>query len=396
MRIAVNGLFLGQESTGSGQYTEQLLRALRQVGGEHEYVVYPSGPAIQRPDHPFIRLTSVDSSAGQTEKPGFQEKKPGFENLRKLWFEQVTFPRACRKARADVAHVPYWAPPLWPAVPTVVTVHDLIPILLPLYRGSVWVRLYTRLVAAAARRADTILTDSLASWADIVEHLHVPPERVQVIYLAADADCRPVTDEVALAAVRTRYGLPQRYILYLGGFDQRKNLAALFAAYARLPQALGDAAPALVVAGRLPEADTPLFPAPQRLAREAGVHDSVIFTGWVPAEDKPALYSGALFFAFLSLYEGFGLMPLEAMACGTPVLASNRSSLPEIVGDGGLLVDPADLDAVVAGMTHLLRDPALHARLRANALAQASRFTWQRTAEETLAVYERIYREERG
>jgi glycosyltransferase involved in cell wall biosynthesis len=146
------------------------------------------------------------------------------------------------------------------------------------------------------------------------------------------------------------------------------------------------------VAGRLPEADTSLFPAPQRLARESGVGGSVLFTGWIPAEDKPALYSGALFFAFLSLYEGFGLMPLEAMACGTPVLASRSSSLPEVVGDGGLLVDPADVDAIVEGMAHLLRDPALRADLRTSALAQASRFTWQRTAEETLAVYEKVQR----
>jgi glycosyltransferase involved in cell wall biosynthesis len=383
MRIAVNGLFLGQESTGSGQYTEQLLRALRQLDAGHEYLVYTSAAGNQKPVFPQV--------PGATRR-GL--KKTGFfsTNLRKLWFEQVTFPQACRSAGADVAHVPYWASPIRPTVPTVVTVHDLIPMLLPLYRGSVRVRLYTRLVAAAARRADAILTDSLASWADIVQHLRVPPERVQVIYLAADADCRPVTDQATLAAVRARYGLPERYILYLGGFDQRKNLRTLFAAYARLREALGDAAPALVVAGRLPEVDTPLFPAPHRLAREWGVDESVLFTGWIPVEDKPPLYSGALFFAFLSLYEGFGLMPLEAMACGTPVLAANTSSLPEVVGDGGLLVDPSDLGAVVQGMTALLRDPAVRARLRENALAQAGRFSWQRTAAETLTVYEKVHR----
>jgi glycosyltransferase involved in cell wall biosynthesis len=374
MRIALNGMFLGQESTGSGQYTEQLLRALLELDGGNEYI-------IEKPGFP-----QVPGAA----RRGFN--KPGFWPLRKLWFEQIAFPRACRRAGADVAHVPYWASPIRPTVPTVVTVHDLIPMLLPLYRGSAWVQLYTRLVAAAARRADAIITDSLASQADIIRHLRVPAERVHAIYLAADADCRPVTDEATLAAVRARYGLPERYILYLGGFDQRKNLRTLFAAYARLRQALGSAAPALVVAGRRPEVDTPLFPAPERLARELGVDGSVLFTGWVPAEDKPPLYSGALFFAFLSLYEGFGLMPLEAMACGTPVLASRSSSLPEIVGDGGLLVDPTDLGAVVEAMATLLHDTALRARLREKALAHASRFTWQRTAEQTLAVYKGVHR----
>jgi len=146
------------------------------------------------------------------------------------------------------------------------------------------------------------------------------------------------------------------------------------------------------VAGRLPEVDTALFPAPERLARELGVQDAVRFPGWIAEEDKAALYSGALFFAFLSLYEGFGLMPLEAMACGTPVLASSTTSLPEIVGDGGLLVDPEDLEAVVEGMTALVQDAALRTGLREKALAQASRFSWRRTAEETLAVYEEICR----
>jgi glycosyltransferase involved in cell wall biosynthesis len=122
------------------------------------------------------------------------------------------------------------------------------------------------------------------------------------------------------------------------------------------------------------------------------VHEYARFINWVPVEDKPALYSGALFFAFLSLYEGFGLMPLEAMACGTPVLASDRSSLPEIVGNGGLLVDPADLDAVVAAMATLVQDSALRAHLRENGLTQASRFTWRRTAEQTLAVYQQVHR----
>ncbi len=367
MRIGFNGWFLGQETTGSGQYSAQLLRALRDLDGGNEYLV---------------------------QKPVFFKKTGFWTNLHKLRFEQLTFPRACRRDRVDVAHVPYWASPLFPTVPTVVTVHDLIPLLLPHYRGSALVRLYTRLVAASARRADRILTDSRASQADIVRHLGIPAERVRVIYLAADAACRSVNDPAALAAARARYGLPERYILYLGGFDRRKNVQALFAAYARLRAETGGAAPALVVAGRLPEGDSPLFPAPGRLARAAGIHDAVRFTGWVPDADKPALYSGALFFAFLSLYEGFGLMPLEAMACGTPVLVSNRSSLPEVVGDGGLLVDPDDAAAVAAGMAALARDESLRVHLRDRALARAARFSWRRTAQQTLAVYRELDRGE--
>jgi glycosyltransferase involved in cell wall biosynthesis len=194
-------------------------------------------------------------------------------------------------------------------------------------------------------------------------------------------------DEGVLAAARSKYGLPLRYILYLGGFDQRKNLAALLQAYARLCKSWEDGAPALVVAGRLPPVDTPLFPSPQRMAAELDITQKVIFTGWVAEEDKPALYSGALFLTFLSLYEGFGLMPLEAMACGTPVLAANTSSLPEIVGSGGVLVDPKNLDEIAAHMRALVQDAAQRQHLAQEALSQAARFAWRDTAEQTLGVY---------
>ena len=378
MRVGFNAFFWDQESTGSGQYTHHLLRALMQLDGRNEYLLY------------------------KTEKPRFLEK-PGFlsslqalrtpftgrsENLDKLWFEQVAFPRACRSASVDLAHVPYSASPLRPTVPTVVTVHDLIPLLLPAYRGSILVWLYTHLVAAAARHADLIITDSLSSKSDIVRHLRVPAERVHVIYLAADPACRPISDEKVLAAVRRKYGLPDAYVLYLGGFDQRKNLSGLLKAYARVSKAIGDKTPPLVVAGRPPSADTPLFPDPKRMARELGVEQKVIFTGWIAEEDKPALYSSAVFFAFLSLYEGFGLMPLEAMACGIPVLVARSSSLPEIVGSGGLLVNPTDPDEVVEAMLTLLRDAALRQQLGQDALVQAAKFDWKRTAEQTLQVYD--------
>jgi glycosyltransferase involved in cell wall biosynthesis len=394
MRVGFNAFFLGQESAGSGQYTRQLVQALAQVETHNEYLVY----GLEKPGF------SNTCPGGQCQgKPGFWSGSASWtlqvlrtpfarrsHNLDKLWFEQVAFPRACRSGSVDLCHVPYFASPICPTVPTVVTVHDLIPLLLVSYQGSIWVRLYTLLVAAAARRAERIITDSLHSKSDIVRHLRVAPERVHVIYLAADPACRPVSDEEVLAAVRRKYGLPDAYVLYLGGFDQRKNLYTLFQAYARVSRSLGGEAPSLVVAGRLPAVDTPLFPDPKRMARELGVEQNVIFTGWIAQEDKPALYSGALIFAFLSLYEGFGLMPLEAMSCGTPVLAANTASLPEIVGAGGLLVNPSDLDGIVDGMLLLLRDSGLRQQLRQGALVQAGQFDWKRTAEQTLQVYDLV------
>jgi glycosyltransferase involved in cell wall biosynthesis len=244
------------------------------------------------------------------------------------------------------------------------------------------------LVAAAARKAEAIITVSQASERDIVRYLHIPPERVHVTYEAAGETLQPVKDESQLTAIRQKYALPERYLLYLGGFDQRKNLPALLRAFALLVNKQRQAR--LVIAGQLPGRDSPLFPDPRRLVEELGLEERVVFTGWVPEEDKPALLSGATAFVFPSLYEGFGLPTLEAMACGIPVIASDRSSLPEVVGEGGILVEPTDAETLADAMELLLVDDALRVELRRRALAQAARFSWRQTALETLAVYRKV------
>ncbi len=369
MRIGFNALFLERPGTGSGQYTRHLLEALAKVDPTNEYLLFSPGLTPSVPEYHL--------SISNLQYP--------ISNWAKLWFEQVSFPRACR--HLDLAHVPYFASPLFSAVPTVVTVHDLIPLILPAYRGSLLVQLYTRLVAAAARRAEAIITVSQASKRDIVRYLHIPPERIHVTYEAAGAAFQPV-EEAQLAAIRQKYTLPERYLLYLGGFDQRKNLSTLLRAFALLVNKQQQAR--LVIAGQLPGRESPLFPDPRHLVREVGIEERVIFTGWVPEEDKPALLSGATAFVFPSLYEGFGLPAVEALACGTPVIASNCSSLPEVVGDGGIFVEPTDVEALAEAMEVLLVDDALRAELRQRALAQAARFSWKQTALETLAVYRKV------
>ncbi len=376
MRIGFNAWFLGQQGSGSGQYAQNLLHALTQLEPRVDCQL-------------FARTGHLASTPWNVQ--GLPTPFACLGNLDKLWFEQVAFPQACRRTRVDLCHVPYFASPLFPSVPTVVTIHDLIPLLLPAYRSSMRVRAYTRLVTAAAGRATQIITDSMASKRDIVQHLGVHEERVHAIYLAADPACRPVRDGAALSAMRAKYDLPEAYLLYLGGFDPRKNVPMLLRAYREALQAMGHQVPVLVIAGRLPAVDTPFCVDPKQIARELGIEQHVRFIGWVAEEDKPALYSAAQFFVFLSLYEGFGLEPLEAMSCGTPVLASHHSSLPEIVGDGGLLVDATSLEEVVAAMLSWLEDADSMARLRQAALQQAARFDWGKTARETLQVYRVAY-----
>jgi glycosyltransferase involved in cell wall biosynthesis len=293
--------------------------------------------------------------------------------------------RAARRWGADLLHVPYWAGPLSTRLPAVVTVHDLIPALLPAYSGGTLGVLYTRLVSHTARRAALVLTDSAASRQDILTHLHLPSERVEAIPLAADPGFRPVEDLAILAKMREKYALPPRYLLYLGGFDVRKNVTGILRAYARLD--LDDVT--LVVAGRLPTRTSAVIQDPRPLAAELGVAGRVRFCGWVDERDKPALYSGALAALFPSRYEGFGLPPLEAMSCGTPVIVSDRASLPEIVGDGGLYVAPDDVDALAQAMRDLASNVQLRQTLAQAALAQSARFTWSQTARATLAAYQR-------
>lgn len=371
MQVGINGLFWDKEATGSGQYTRSLVRELTAL--EAEYTLFlprEAKPGRGDTHHRFIATPFSKN-----------------ENLAKVWFEQISFPRACQGM--EVAHVPYFAPPLYPSIPTVVTIHDLIPLILPAYRGSILVRLYTKLVSLAAKRATAVITDSHSSKKDIINLLRIPGERVWVIPLAADERFKPNVNPAQLDEVRRKYSLPQEFILYLGGFDQRKNMNTLFKAFKGVKERLGDRYP-LVIAGTLPSKDTLFFPHPRRLAEEAGVSEGVRFIGWVAEGEKPALYSLATLFLYPSLYEGFGLPPLEAMACATPVIASNATSLTEVVGDGGVLVAPQGPEAWGEAMVALLADPQKREELSARAVEQAQKFGWRKTARESLEVYEKV------
>lgn len=392
MHIILNGWFWGQLTTGSGQYLHALVEHLPQVAPQHSYtLILPSarfpGPSqactVSQGATPLDATAHAFPSSWQLHRAATPFDRLS-ENLAKLWFEQVSFPLACRGLNADAALAPYWGSPAWRPSLTAVTVHDLIPLLLPAYRGGLRQRLYTRLVSWTARRADIVLTDSQASRQDIVEHLRIPPQRVHAVLLAADERFQRVTDAAELQRVRQKYGLPDRFILYLGGFDMRKNVPRLVQAYARwrrqqmaeLEETASAAdLPHLVIAGRQPATDTPFTPDPRRVVAEEGIGDQVHFAGWVDEADKPALYSLAAVFAFPSLYEGFGLPVAEAGACGTAVITSNLSSLPE-AAPSAVLVDPEDIESIAAGLSRGLQ----------HVPAPSTRRTWTDVAAETIAV----------
>lgn len=375
MRIAINAWFLDQPGTGSGQYLRGLLRAMADEAMEHQFLL------ISPSEDSEFQLPELQAVQWHFRSRFWQS------NLGKVLFEQIAFPWACRRWEADVAHVPYWGCPLWPSVPTVVTIHDLIPLLLPAYRGGLLVRLYTRLVAVTARRAAVVLTDSLASKRDIEEHLGLPPGRVRCIYLAVGDQFSP-QPAAGDTTIRRRYGLADRYVLYLAGHDVRKNVAGLLEAFATVVQADDDVS--LVIGGELPKRAKAPFYDPRPLVSALGIEEVVRFIGWVDESHKPALYRGAACAVFASRYEGFGLPVLEALACGAPLVVSNASSLPELVGDSGFAVDPDDVRDLAGAILACLVDQQLAAELRRRGPEQASKFSWAQVAGETLATYREV------
>jgi glycosyltransferase involved in cell wall biosynthesis len=311
------------------------------------------------------------------------------ENVEQVWWEQAGIVRAGTRERIDLLHCPYWTNPLWSPWPTIVTIHDVIQFVLPEYAWRKISRVYFSIVSRSARRADAIITVSECSKRDIVKLLRLPPERIHVISNAVDASLVPVRDPWLLASVRDRYGIPPRFLLYFGGFDLRKNVPRLIEAYSRLPESMRREYQ-LVIAGRYQHLGHPLFPDPRRTVQTLGLEGNVIFTGQIREQDKAPLFSAATVFAFPSLYEGFGIPVLEAMACGTPVLTSNRSALPEVAGDAGLLVDPYDTQAITDGLAELVTSQALRDELARRGLDRAQRFTWRQVAEQTVRLYREV------
>jgi glycosyltransferase involved in cell wall biosynthesis len=278
--------------------------------------------------------------------------------------------------QSPIFHSTYYLMPYRPGMPTLLTVYDLIALRQPQtvsLRARLFFGVATRLALAASER---IVTISASARDDLLAHFPVSAERVTAIPLAADPRFHPQpADEIA--RVRAKYNLPDHYIFYLGINKPHKNLPRLIAAYSQLATRNAQ----LIIAGAWDDR----YPESRTLAAPLG--DAVRFLGPVDDADLPAMHSAATLFVFPSLYEGFGLPVLEAMACGAPVICGNRSSLPEVAGDAVILVDPTDTHAIAAAMRQVLADDVLRSTLREKSLRQAAHFSWQRTAAKTLAVY---------
>ncbi|MDQ3804160.1 MAG: glycosyltransferase family 4 protein [Acidobacteriota bacterium] len=367
MHIAIDAHSVGTGLAGNETYAANLVEALAEFDGENRYTVYVTRPEAER------------RFAGRWPHVRVRKTLPHTPLVR----IPLTLSAELRRRPVDLLHVQYTAPPLAPC-PVVATIHDLSFEHLPetfMRRSRVQLRLTVRRTARAAAH---VIAPSEFTRQDLIESYGLDPARVSVVPLAAGPQFRPVEDAGELARVRARYGIGGEYLLAVGSIQPRKNLARLVRAYSDLRRERGRSnLPQLVLVGRRAW----LYGETLRAVEESGARESIILTGYVSEGDLPALYSGALCFAYPSFFEGFGLPPLEAMRCGTPVLAGNRASLPEVVGDAGLLVDPFDTGAIARALGRLADDQRLRENLRTRGLARARAFDWRDTARMTLEVY---------
>ena len=371
VHVGFDGAMLSAPYTGSGQYSAALVEALRALPGVLLTVLAPS-PIPSEPEAFVVPPPRALSNA----------------RLRKVWWEQIGIARAAKEVGVQVIHIPYFAAPLRQDIPCVVTVHDVIPLILPAYAGGMAMRTYLRLVTAGARRAAEIIADSDCSRRDAIRMLRIDAAHVTTIPLAAGREYGLPRDEPLIRELRHRFGLEgKRVVFNSAGLDTRKNVGTLVRAFARVHAALGDSV-RLVIGGGA-HGNRALYPDPRPLAAELGIAESVILPGVLTTAEKVACYQLADCYVAPSVYEGFGMTPLEAMACGCPVVAADASCTPEVVGDAVLLVPPYDIAGFAAHITRVITDAALADDLRRRGLAQAAAFGWDRTASASRAIYER-------
>jgi glycosyltransferase involved in cell wall biosynthesis len=372
VRIAIDAHAVGAKLGGNESYAVNLIEALSQIDSANDYTIY---------------VTTTEA------RERFSNRWPNFKVRSTLPHTPLiriplTLSAELRKHPVDVLHVQFTSPPFCPC-PVVVSIHDLSFEHLPetfKRRSRTQLRLTVR---HSARRAARILSLSEHTRQDIIKTYGIEAERITAIPLAAPDHFRAVTDNRELQRVRHNYGIDRDYILTVGSIQPRKNLARLFKAYASLRgDCSPDKLPKLVLVGKCAW----LYDDTLRVLDELGVRDTVVLTGYVPESDLPALYSGALCFVYPSIFEGFGLPPLEAMKCGAPVVVGNKTSLPEVVGDAALAVDPFDPQAIASAIKRLMDNPALRKQLSVRGQERAGAFSWRETARQTLKVYEEVAR----
>ena len=372
MRICLDISPAVHRRAGLGRYAQELTAALLAIDTENEYVAFYNRPSEAQIDPPLDRLSHLTTNL---------PNKPWRMSV--LLAQLARIPQDRLFPGVDLFHATDHLLPRLSRVRSVFTLHDLVFRFYPETHMPLNRWFLTLMMPHFLRAADMVIAVSECTKRDAMRLYGLDEAKIRVIYEGVDPRFRSADPET-IEAVRARYGLPERFILSVGTIEPRKNLTTLLEAYRTLRDRGSDFK--LVIVGRKGWLYEGFF----RRLRELGLEGEVVFPGFVPDEDLPALYSAAELFVFPSLYEGFGLPPLEAMACGTPVVCSNAASLPEVVGNAAIMVDPYDVEGLAEAMHRVLADADLREELREKGLARARQFTWERTARETVAVYREV------
>ncbi len=371
MRIGIDATALPAQPVGVGNYIIQFVKALAKMDIDYELIVF-----AQKGKRDLFDIPN-DENLHWVIVP---DKSPMY---RLIW-EQTTFPRLVHRAEVDLLHSLHYTQPVRLGCPSIVTIHDMTFFLFPDLHTRSKRLFFPFAIRSSVRRADALIAISESTRQDSIRLLGVSPQKVFTTQLGITDEFRVVKDNELLAKVRKKYDLPEEFVLYVGLVEPRKNIPFLIRAY----KSLADEGIKhnLVIVGRIGWMYQEVF----KQIEELGLEGRVQFTGYLPQDDLPMVYNLASLFVYPTKYEGFGLPALEAMACGTPVVTTAISSLPEIVGDAGMLIPPGDEQALASAMAEVLHDSTLFNQLRTRGLQRSEHFTWERTAQQTLKVYQQV------
>lgn len=365
MKIGVDGReLLKNQITGTGRFLSNFLKYAPGFRPGWKFIIFGNQYTFFQFDFPNLKKIIIPEKST-------------------IFWDQIKLPKFLKRERIDVFFSPYYKAPIFSPCPTVITIHDITPFIRLenmeyTLQPNALLMLWSKFMAKRARK---IITVSNHSKKNIMNIFKIPEEKIEVVYEGVEDEFRPkVRDEIE--KVKMKYGINRKYVLYIGNFEHHKNVDGLIKAYSGLPAELRKEY-FLVVGGK----DEKNSPGIEKLSGELGVRENIFFPGFIEEDDLPSIYGGAEIFIFPSFYEGFGLPPLEAMACGIPVIASNVSSLPEVVGDAGSLVDPKDIYGLTTAIKELLTDASVRYKMREKGLKRAKLFQAGDTTQKILNVF---------
>ena len=369
MKIAIDArAATWYHGTGIGTYTENVLANLLNIDKTNDYLLYWSGN-----NYSYFKKNNC--------KIVMTSKK------HQRFFQNHYFPKNLNSENIDLYHVPQNGIGLIPDIncPKVVTIHDLIPYIMPETVGKGYLMKFLKEMPHIIENSNGIITVSEFSKRDILRFFPIDPNKIHVTPLAANSKFKPLDKQVCKNLIKEKYNISSDFLLYMGGFSDRKNVHSLIEAFSKLYKNI-DEDISLVLLGSYRDSSQKLV----NLVNSLGMEDHIIFAGFIPEDDVPVFYNASIGFVYPSFYEGFGLPPLEAMHCGTPVITSNLTSIPEVVGDSGILINPYNINELIDAMGNLVTNRSLQDELSLKGLNKSKEFSWESTAINTLKAYESI------